>query len=613
MHYEWEHLVYDALSLAAFADELNESYIGGRIQQVLQVDALTIAFEVYAVRQRHWLTMSAHPTEARLLITSQRAGGDPERVSPLLLLLRKHARGGRIVAVSQPRYERILRVSIAKPREADNSEAGDGEREETLEHVHTELFVELMGRRSNIIYTDADGRILDAVKRVTPEMSRVRPIRPGSTYTPPPPQSKADPLAASAVEILRDSADNAERLDKWLVSRFLAVSPQLAREVVARTGLIPGLPTSELTRDGAEALERALSDVFGPMMQGNWSPACYTLEDGSIVFSPIRLVSIEGMDGVEIRACKSIADAAEMAWQAERDGPRTSAGSARHAVRRARLLEEVREARERIANRVRSLEEQVERAAAAEGLRMAGEAIYASISTIHPRQTILHTYDGRVIELDPQLSASKNAQEYFERYRKARSAEENVPLLIETARRELAYVDQLRLMVEQADSYDEIESVRIEWVAFASETPGIVRASQPKGARPAASARRPRAFILPGGQAVYVGRTGRQNDTVTFDIANSGDLWLHARDMPGAHVILRMSGSVDEAAIEQAAALAGWYSDGRLSTSVLVDVTERRHVRKIKGSGPGMVTYRNERTLNVRPMSEENLGLMRAN
>lgn len=601
--------MYDALSIAASADEMNETLVNGRIQQVLQVDDLTIAFEIYALRQRRWLTISAHPSHARLLLSSRRAGGDSERVSPLLLLLRKYARGGRIVAVSQPRYERILQVSIAKPLDTDNSGTDDNETGRPVFLTHTELYIELMGRRSNIILTDDNGRILDAIKRVSADMSRVRPIRPGGRYVPPPPQSKSDPLAAAPAELLVSASESAESLERWLVATLVAVSPQLAREIAVRAGVDPSAPAASLDARQAEALSSAIGDVFSPLVTGTWSPTVYVLDDGSAVFSPVPLHSVANLEGVASRACGTISEAAEVAWESRTDKSSGGIPASRHAARRQRLLDEVNAARERISHRISSLQEQEERAAAAEKLRMMGEAIYANISDIGPRETVLTTPDGLTIDLDPALSASENAQEYFERYRKARSAEEHLPALIDLARSEMAYVEQLRLMVEQAETYDDIETVRLEWIAFADETPGVTRAAPPKGARPAQSARRPRSYQLPGGHTLFVGRTGRQNDTVTFDIANPGDLWFHARDMPGAHVILRASGDVDDNAVETAASLAAWYSGGRHSTSVPVDVTERRHVRKIKGAGPGMVTYRNERTLSVRPRSEDDLNI----
>ncbi len=161
--------MYDVLTIAAIVDELSNDLVNGRIQQVAQVDELTVALEVYAARQRRWLVLSAHPEHARVLLATRRVDGDAERVTPLLLLLRKYARGGRIVAVSQPRYERIVQFSIAKPIRPNNSDDDDSDEEvdDDSDLVTTELYVEIMGRRSNIMLTNDTGRILDAIKRVS--------------------------------------------------------------------------------------------------------------------------------------------------------------------------------------------------------------------------------------------------------------------------------------------------------------------------------------------------------------------------------------------------------------------------------------------------------------
>ena len=600
--------MYDVLTIAAIVDELNSDLVNGRIQQVAQVDELTVALEVYAARQRRWLVLSAHPEHARVLLASRRVDGDAERVTPLLLLLRKYARGGRIVSVSQPRYERIVQFSIAKPIRPNNSDDYvDDESDAEADLVSTELYVELMGRRSNIMLTSDEGRILDAIKRVSPEMSRVRPIRPGGTYVPPPPQDKLDPLRASPETLAKAEPQGKESLAKWLVARYRGMSPAVARETAVRAGLEPGAIVTSLECGQAARLADAVVSIFAPIKFGDWQPVLYTWESGKADFFSIRMQSIEAEAGVVATPYSSIFPAAEAAWDANLTD--ASAVQGRHTIRRDRLVAEIDEARERIRQRVHSLEEQATRAAEAEALREAGEMIYAWIGEIRQGQAEFTTPEGLTITLDPTRSPSQNAQQYFERYRKARSAEENLPALLDAAAHELAYLDQLRSMAALSETYDEIESVRIEWFAWAETARGGTRASRPKGARPSKQARRPRTYRTIHGDTVYIGRTGQQNDEVTFTIANPEDLWLHVRNMPGAHVILRANPRLSDDTIERAASLAAWYSDGRNATAVPVDVTERRHVRKIKGAGPGMVTYRNERTLNVRPLPEKELGL----
>lgn len=601
--------MYDALTIAAIVDELSARITGARIQRVSHADPLTIVLELYAERRRQWLTLSADHERARILLAGESGVRDSDHVSPLLLLLRKHTRGGQIVSFSQPRHERIVRIGIAKAVSGDDDDTIDtGEGETDVDIVYSELVVEIMGRRSNIMLLDEDGRIRDAVKRVPASMSRVRPILPGKPYVAPPAQDKADPLRANAADIHAAATSSTGSLDRWLVSHFLSMSPLLAREVAFRADVNRETGVEDLLTDDASRLAQATRDVFQALERSDWPPHLYEFGHGGAEFSAIEMLSLSERDDVTVSPASSVLEAAWSAWSA---GPATIDGrNDRHAVRRDRILEEIDDARARVRQRLLSLEEQGARADDAEHLREAGELIYAYLWMIEPGVDRLTTPEGVDIALDPTLSASENAQDYFEKYRKSQSAGAQVPELIESTQQQIAYLDQLRAMVGLASNYDEIEAARLEWIDYVEATPGVTRATRNRGARPAASARRPRQFRTADGLALLVGRTGLQNDTVTFDIASPDDLWLHARDIPGSHVILRTGGA--EAApesIEAAARIAAWYSDGRQSTTVPVDVTERRHVRKIKGTGPGMVTYRNERTLQVRPASEEELGL----
>jgi predicted ribosome quality control (RQC) complex YloA/Tae2 family protein len=595
--------MYDALTIAAIVDELNTRLVGARIQRLAHADPLTLVLELYANRRRQWLTLSADHDNARILLAPMGGERDADHVSPLILLLRKYARGGQILSVSQPRHERIVRISIGK------AEATEEEEEpEDQEIVYSELVVELMGRRSNIMLLDEDGRIHDAIKRVPATMSRVRPILPGKQYVEPPPQNKQDPLIATAASVHAEATAASGDLDRWLVSNYLGMSPLLAREIEHRADVELENGVSELLTDDASRLASAIRDVFKPVETGQWSPHLYEFEDGGAEFSAIELLSLADREDVTTTAMQSVLDAAWQAWQL---GPATLPGRGdRHAARRERLLEEIDNARDRVRQRLHSLREQASRADDAEQLREAGEMIYAYLWMIQPGMSELETPEGLTIKLDPTLSANENAQEYFERYRKSQSAGQQVPEMIEATNRQLAYLDQLHTMVTLAGNYDEIEAARLEWIDFVESTPGITRATRNRGARPAATARRPRQYRDAAGLTLLLGRTGQQNEAVTFDIASPDDLWLHARDVPGSHVILRTGGrEPSPESLETAARLAAYYSNARNSTTVPVDITERRHVRKLKGAGPGMVTYRNETTLQVHPASEEDLGL----
>lgn len=595
--------MFDALTIAAIVDELNQELAEGRIQRVQHLDQLTLGFEVYARHRRQWLVASANSQQPRVLLLDKRGGGDTEIVSPLLLLLRKYARGARIISISNPRHERLIELAIAIPDPDAPIPDEDDAEIELPELVHHTLVIELMGRHSNIVMVDEAGQIRDAIKRVTPQMSRVRSILPHQPYAPPPPQDKIDPLDAAPADFAQ--ADTSKLLWRALIGLYLSMSPILAREACYRAELDAKAKPSELDQDDRSQLASAIRQIFDAYETADWQPRAYDVADGGAEFSAIPLQHLEAREDVETLYPSSVLDAAAHAWE---QGPVSQSSSDRHAARRARLLTDIDRVRERLDNRLHSLKTQQEAAANPDILREAGELIYAYQWLIEPGAETLETPEGRTIKLDPTLSISDNAQRYFDRYHKAKSAAETIPERIREVEATLDYVDQIQTLAEFAEAFDQIEGLRSEWEEFVEETPGLGKRGggrrRPKGSK------RPTHYTTDDGHDIYIGRSGRQNDELTFQIANPDDLWLHARDLPGAHVILRLNSDAGrDPAIEQAAKLAAYYSKGRGSTRVPVDVTERRHVRKIKGAGLGMVTYRNEYTLNVEPSSESELKL----
>jgi predicted ribosome quality control (RQC) complex YloA/Tae2 family protein len=612
---------YDVLTIAAVVDELSATIGDGRIQRIGLADSRTIGAEIYARGRRHYLLASADDQLPRLRLAPEMPSLDPAQVTPFGLLLRKYARGGIILRIDQPPLERLVRFSIAKrlaplktrshvssTRETleseDHDEVDDIAEDDNAVITHLALYVELMGRRSNLILVDDGGAIMESAKRVTPDMSRVRTILPRLPYTPPPPPDRRDPRSITAAEAqaFLSSLPTDADLARSLVSGFRGLSPQMAREIAFQVADRRDASADDLGANAAERMAQTIQALLEPLRTGDWSPRIYREQDsegaGEIVaFSAIPMAHLAA-DYAEI-AVGSISAAAALAETAEvRPSPQ------RHAQRRQRLLAAVHAARDRAERRLTALEVEAARAAEAERLRQAGELIYANLWQIAPGQAEF-TVDGETIRLDPQLSPSENAQAFFERYRKAQSAEAQLPQLAQESHAEIAYLDQLATLIAQAPGFAELEALAAEW----AEQSAPLGSARPRPRRRPAP-RRPSALVDAAGNSVYVGRSGPQNDLLTFDLAGPDDTWLHARGVAGSHVIVRWwdpNAPEDQATIEAAAALAAWYSAARESGGVEVDIARRRSVRKIKGGRPGMVTYRNERTIRVQPAPEERL------
>ncbi len=622
--------MFDALAAAAVADELAATILDGRIQRIGLVNRRTLAAEVYAGGRRRALIASADDRDARIHLAPAMPSLDADLITPFGLLLRKYLRGGIIGAIEQPPLERVIVLSIAKrlPSEqerramrkaeledivADDSSAArtddshdsddesddEGEIDATWVHLH----VEIMGRHSNLILVDDQGEIMDAAKRVNPSMSRVRPVQPHRIFIPPPPQERPDPrkLTGQSAADLLSAANEDQPLAKWLPATLRGVSPQMAREIAFRSTGNANACVRDARHDPG-SLARETRALLEPLLTSAWSPCVY-LEDAqpddegdndhpAAAWAPIPMAHLAA--GLREERVRNISDAIFRAGGDDRsDAP------VKHAQRRERLLASIRSAREKHVRRLANVRHQGEQAAEIDTLRTWGELIYANLWQIRPGQSEFEA-DGVLVPLDPGRPAKDVAQEYFERYRNAQRAEVHQEELEGEIAAELAWLDQLDLLVRQAAGFAELEAIAGEWDTHQPERAGSRPRKRPQP-------RRPRPLLDDDGNAVYIGHTSTQNDQVTFDIAGPDDTWLHARGVAGSHVIIRWrnpAAEERETTVLAAAALAAWYSAGRDSARVEVDVARRRHVRKIKGGRSGMVTYRNERTIAVRPADE---------
>ena len=611
---------YDVLTIAAVTDELAATIGNGRVQRIGLLDPRTIGAEIYADSRRHYLIASANDRYPRLRLAPEMPSLDSALVTPFSLLLRKYVRGGIILGIDQPPLERLVRFSIASRfpplthrQVAPDTGGAPSEDSEAIEDPDEDvaandeplrqvtLYVELMGRRSNLILVDNDGLIMESAKRVGAAMSRVRQILPRLPYLPPPPLDRPDPRSTSPGEVVAvlERADPTDDLARTIVGGWRGVSPVMAREIVFRA---TGRSDAAAAAVDPGALTDAMHEVLAPLRTTSWRPCVYRQrgEDGPsaiVAFAPVPMTHLAAAyDEAPVESISTGLTLAEHAVADDRMGP------VRHAQRRRRLLDAVSAAREKAQRRLAALAGESVRAAEADRLRQRGELIYAYVWHIAPGQREL-VVDGDTIPLDPTLSASENAQSYFERYRKAQSAEAQIPGLVEESRTEIAYLDQLATLIAQAPGFSELEALAAELADL--DTPP----TDPRPRRTRAP-RRPQALVDNAGNSVYVGRSGPQNDLVTFDIADPDDTWLHARGVGGSHVVIRWRtpGTAENPeTVAAAAALAAWYSAARESGAAEVDVAPRRHVRKIKGARPGMVTYRNERTIRVEPAPEEKL------
>ncbi|MBA3947884.1 MAG: NFACT family protein [Herpetosiphonaceae bacterium] len=569
----------DALTLNAVVAELRDTIMGGRIQRVLQPTPESIGLEVYAGRRANVL-LSAHPQRARIQLTPTKLtrGGDDD--SPLLLLLRKYIKSGVITAIEQPPLERIVALSITKyPRGRKDGEDDD---DDVLEERRTTLLIEVLGGRSNVILLDEGGHIMDAVRRVSHDQRR--PVQPHILYTPPPPQpAQGDPRTAQADQLRALLSSGPTDVAKSLTSAFRGVSPLVAREALFRaTGTVAPINTPDLP---FAAIAAELTALYG----APHVPSLALEGELPVAFAPYHLDQYP-----LVERCTSISEAMERFFA-------VYAKTAAHATRRAALATRLAAVRLRYERQRDALARELERARAIDDLRWEGEMIYAYLHTITPGQTQLSVED-RLISLDPAQTPVENAQARFRAYDKAKGALAGVPEHLAAAEAQLAYLDETLTLLELAEGFDAISGIEREM-----EQQGLLKPQA--GNR---SARGPRAQPLhlrsSEGLPILVGRSAGQNDEVTFRLAQPDDVWLHARGVPGAHVVIRADGAVGDQTLLEAAGLALYFSKARHQPAADVSLCRRRDVRKVAGGPPGLVTLRNEHSLHVRPLAPADIG-----
>ncbi len=700
--------MFDSLTIAAVADELNRRACPAKIQRVLTLSPLAIGLELYAQGQRQQLIISAHADNARVHLSDHNLTRDPAlNDSQLLLLLRKYVRGGRLLSVAQPDLERVLLLSIAKLMpvgkyddsnytQSVNSPDADSDDDEDLagEEVAVQLVVEMMGRHSNIILVDGAGVIMDSLKRVPSSVNRYRVIIPHHPYVAPPAQDKRrfDRMSEAAFQEAVAAAAQVEGKKKagqlWqgLVGALQGASPQMAKEIVYRaTGLADTLATDFTAWP---ALHTAADELFSLNETGRWQP-CVVYQQPSPQPSPIALNNLppqpspvagegeettlipldytppqlylaaaegndatpstkddippqpylaaaEGNDATPSpisregwgEGAKAIAFASYRLRHLEGAGRLVANDSisatveayfssveqtAAHEQLKEQLRGRVAGRRQRIASRLHSLREQLTRADEAEMLRYKGEMIFAYQYAIGSDTTNLSVpapagEDEISIALDPQLSVAENAQRYFRDYHKATAARAGLPERVADAEQDLAYLDEMAAMIDLAEGYEDITLTARELADLdkppAPPKPGKQKANQKAKAGLPPGLGKLLRVVSPDGIEIFVGKSMKQNEYIAFKLAAPDDIWLHARGVPGAHVLVKMRGVpvLPQRTLIYAAGLAAGRSQARHNGAAEVMYTAARHLRKPPGAPPGTLLFSHEKSIRVPPI-----------
>ena len=542
---------FDGFFLHHMVEELRRELVNGRIQKINQPFEQELVLQIRSNRQSHRLLLSAHPVFGRIQLT-QTTFENPAQPSTFIMVLRKYLQGALIESIEQVENDRIVEMTVS-----NKNEIGD--------HIQATLIIEIMGKHSNILLVDKSShKILEVIKHVGFSQNSYRTLLPGSTYIAPPSTESLNPFTIKD-EKLFEILQTQETTAKNLQSLFQGLGRDTANEL-----------ENILVSDKLSTFRNFFSQETKP---------CLT----ETSFSPVPFANQVG------EPFANLSDLLDTYYKdkAERDRVKQQASE---------LIRRVENELQKNRHKLKKQEKELLATDDAEEFRQKGELLTTFLHQVpnDQDQVILDNYYTNqpiTIALDKALTPNQNAQRYFKRYQKLKEAVKYLTDLIEETKATILYLESVETVLNQA-GLEEIAEIREELIQT-----GFIRRRQREKIQ---KRKKPEQFLASDGKTIiYVGRNNLQNEELTFKMARKEELWFHAKDIPGSHVVI--SGNLDpsDEVKTDAAELAAYFSQGRLSNLVQVDMIEVKKLNKPTGGKPGFVTYTGQKTLRVTPDPEK--------
>lgn len=571
----------DGLSLLAVCAELR-ALLDGKVDKIQQPERDTLLITVHARGSNYKLLLCAHPENGRVQLT-QASFPNPPEPPAFCMLLRKRLVGGRIRTIEQPELDRVVLIEFEA-------------RDELGDTVLLKIVVELMGKYSNICFLNQNGAILDCARHVDAGMSSVRMLLPGIIYAPPPPQDKINPLQAEEDNFF-EALQGRGSVHKLLSSRFFGLSPDCARQMAARWSGESELSVDKLTDADRRAFARFLFRLYQSFKNEVFTPTLVY----NHVHEPVAMYPFTPSHPEQ--HCTSMQTMSEVldAYFAERDQLE------RFRRRSSSLARILQNNLERCYKKLALFEQALNQNEDLEQLRLNGELLLANAHSLRrgmKNAKLLNYYldppAESVVMLDERLSPQENAQKYFKRYQKGKAAKALAVSQRRQVSEEIAYLEGQQDNLYKCVTDLELIEIREELVREGYVRPENSRIKPQKHAPS-----KPMQVRSSDGLEIYIGRNNQQNDALTLHFARGEDWWMHTKNIPGSHVIVRFEGELPAVTLREAAMLAAYYSKARASASVPVDYCLRKFVKKPAGAKPGMVIYTTNRTIYVTPDEAE--------
>lgn len=577
-------MAFDGIMLRSVCAELNEKLAGGKVDRITQPerDEINIRFRAFDTigkcNVNRTLLLSSNPSQSRVHLT-QTKKENPAVAPNFCMLLRKHLTGAKFVKASQPGLERVLFLDFECSTEL-------------YETVTNRLVIEIMGRCSNLVFTDGDGHIYDAVHQVDFSDSEKRQILPGMTYTLPPAQDKSDLLTADIANALERNSTG--RIDKRICEKFLGVAPLLGREAAFICSGATDTDISDLSDERFGKLVSYLETVADGVKQEKFSPVflyaekpleywCFDIcQYGS---AAKKITDISASEAIE--RYFSVKAAAEHIKRSSAD-----------------ITKIIGTVISRLSRKVEAQRGELKECEKADIYKRYGDIITSNMYLLKGGEKNARLVDYYAeeptectVELDPRLSPTANAQRYYKLYKKAQTAKKMLSEQIPEALADIEYLETVRSSVENASSVSELAQIRRELTeqGYIKQRGKIKTQKQKKP-----ETCKPSEYTSSDGFTILVGKNNLQNDALTLKIADRHDIWFHIKNYAGSHVVVVTEGRTPpDSTLEEAAVLAATFSSADAGAKVEVDYTEVKNVKKPSGARPGKVIYVNYRTAVV--------------
>lgn len=559
-------MAFDGVTIAGIVSELQDKLVGNRVYKIAQPEKDELLLTIKGSCGQVRMMMSADASLPLLYLT------DKNKTSPMTapnfcMLLRKHLQNARIVAVTQPGLERIVRFELEHL-----NELGD--------LCRKYLIIELMGKHSNIIFCDDKNMIIDSIKHISGMVSSVREVLPGREYFIPKTQDKAELAECTPDELASVLVSKNMALFKAVYSGFTGISPCIAHELCYRANIDSDKSTAELTPDELERMKQVLLELNADIQNGRFFPNVVYENRQPVEYAATRLSSY-APDCV--RPFDTISELLEY-YYAEKNT------ITRIRQRSVDLRKIVQTALERNVKKYDLQIKQLEDTQKREKYRVYGELLNAYGYGVEPgakSMEALNYYDNQMITipLDPMLSAGENAKKYFDKYQKLKRTYEALTTLTKETREEIEHLSSISTSLDIALKEEDLVQIKEELI----ESGYIRRKGNAKRERITS---KPFHYMSSDGYHIYVGKNNYQNEELTFRIATGNDWWFHAKGIPGSHVVVKSNGDeLPDRVFEEAGRLAAHYSQARGQEKVEIDYTQKKNVKKPNGSKPGFVVY----------------------